>query len=202
LPKAKLMKKIADEVVVCVRCPLWKGRNKAVPGEGNVNASVFFVGEGPGYWEDIKGRPFVGAAGNVLNTLLEKIELPRENVFITSVVKCRPPGNREPRPKEIKTCTSLYLNRQINIIKPKIIATLGRFSTHYILSKEGYEAEEHESITKLHGKVLKAKLFDSSVSVIPMFHPASMLHNPRYREMLESDFEVLKNQVQSVKENS
>jgi uracil-DNA glycosylase family 4 len=195
LSKAKLMKKIADEVVVCAKCPLGKRREKAVPGEGNVNASVFFVGEAPGYWEDIKGRPFVGAAGKVLDKLLEKIELPRENVFITSVVKCRPPENREPRQDEIKTCTLLYLNRQIKVIKPKIISTLGRFSTAYILSKADFEAEVHDSITQLHGKVLQAKLFGLSVSVVPMFHPASVLHNPRYREKLEGDFEVLRNQL-------
>ena len=195
MSKAERMKKIADEVIVCVECPLWKTRKNAVPGESNVNASVFFVGEAPGYWEDRRGRPFVGAAGNILNAFLEKIELPRENVFITSVVKCRPPENREPRQDEIKTCTSLYLNRQIKIVKPKIIATLGRFSTHYILSKAGFEAEVHDSITQLHGKVLQAKLFGLSVSVVPMFHPASVLHNPRYREKLEGDFEVLRNQL-------
>jgi len=177
LSKAELLDKIADEVRVCVKCPLWQGRRKAVPGEGTIEAAVVFVGEAPGYWEDVKGLPFVGAAGKVLDTLLDKIGLPRENVFITNVVKCRPPENRVPRSLEVTTCTSLYLNRQISLIQPKIIATLGRHSTAYVLSKAGFE--KIESVTGFHGRVYDVKFLSLSVEVIPMYHLASVLHNPR-----------------------
>jgi len=195
LSKAVLMGKIASKVRVCVKCPLSKGRRKAVPGEGNIDASVMFVGEAPGYWEDVKGLPFVGAAGKILNTLLEKIKLPREKVFITNVVKCRPPENRDPEPNEVKTCTSLYLNRQITLIQPKIIVTLGRHSTAYILSKTGFEKETIEGITQLRGRVYQTRFLNLPVRVIPMFHPAAVLHNPKYRDALERDFEVLKNEL-------
>jgi len=198
LSKAKLIKKIADEVRVCVKCSLWKRRHNAVPGEGDIDASVVFVGEAPGYWEDVKGLPFVGAAGKVLDALLEKIKLPRENVFITNVVKCRPPENRDPKPDETKTCTSLYLDRQIALIQPKIIVSLGRHSTAYILSKAGFETETTEGITQLRGKVYRTKFLDLSVSVVPTYHPAAVLHNPKYRQALESDFELLKNELKKL----
>jgi len=189
-----LMKKIAGEVRVCVQCPLWRDRRNAVPGEGSIKASVVFVGEAPGYWEDLKGSPFVGAAGKVLDSLLEQIGLPRESVFITNVVKCRPPENREPQPLEITTCTSLYLNRQISLIQPKVIVTLGRHSTAYILSKAGFE--DVESITRLRGKNFNVKFFGFSLAVFPMYHPASVLHNPKYRDALESDFQLLKKELE------
>jgi len=181
---------------VCVKCSLWKGRRNAVSGEGNIDAFVLFVGEAPGYWEDVKGLPFVGAAGKILNALLTKIGLPRERVFITNVVKCRPPENRDPRPDEVETCTSLYLNRQIALIQPKIIVTLGRHSTAYLLSKAGLDAKIIEGITQLHGKVIQTQFLNLPVSVIPMYHPAAVLHNPKYREALENDFELLKIQLQ------
>jgi len=191
------MEKIASEVRVCVKCPLWKGRRKAVPGEGSIEASVVFVGEAPGYWEDMKGLPFVGAAGKVLDAFLNKISLLRSRVFITNVVKCRPPENRDPRPDEIKTCTSLYLDRQISVIKPKIIVTLGRHSTACILSKAGFETETIEGITQMRGRIYQTRFLDMTVSVLPMYHPAAVLHNPKYRGALENDFELLKNQLQS-----
>ena len=189
------MEKIAGEVRVCDKCPLWKGRRKAVPGEGEIDTSTVLLGEAPGYWEDLKGSPFIGAAGKVLNFLLTKIGLPREHVFITNVVKCRPPRNRAPKPNEIKTCTSLYLNRQIELIHPKIIVTLGNYSTVYIFSKAGLETEAIKGITKLRGKVYQTKFLDLPVSVIPMCHPAAVLHNPKYRNALENDFELLKTQM-------
>ncbi len=188
------MEKIADEVRVCVKCPLSKNRRNAVPGDGNIKASVLFVGEAPGYWEDIKGLPFVGAAGKVLDRLLEGIGLPRKSVFITNVVKCRPPENRNPQKLEIATCTSLYLNNQISLIQPEIIATLGRHSTAYVLSQAGFE--KVKSITKFRGKVYDVSFLGLSVSVVPMYHPASVLHNPRYRDDLEGDFRLLKVELQ------
>jgi len=200
LSKVELIEKIADEVVVCIKCPLWKERRNAVPGEGDIDASVVFVGEAPGYWEDVKGLPFVGAAGKILNALLTKIGLPRDHVFITNVVKCRPPENRDPQPNEVETCTSLYLNRQIALIQPKIIVTLGRHSTAYILSKAGLEIKASEGITQLHGKVIQTQFLNLPVSVIPMFHPAAVLHNPKYRDALAKDFDLLKNELKKLKD--
>jgi len=189
------MKKIASEISICVKCPLWQSRRTAVPGEGNIDATVMFVGQAPGYWEDVKGLPFVGSAGKVLGSFLERIGLPRERVFITSVVKCRPPENRDPSPLEITTCTSLYLNCQIILIQPKIIATLGQHSTTYVLSKAGFE--KAESITKLRERVYDVMFLDLSVTVVPMYHPASVLHNPKYRDALESDFLLLKKELEN-----
>ncbi len=152
-----------------------------------------FVGEAPGYWEDVKGRPFVGAAGKLLDTLLEEINLSRSKVYITNVVKCRPPENRAPLPVEVQTCTP-YLNRQIKAIQPKIIVALGRHATSCILSEAG--VKEVAGITKLRGKVYSVKLLGLSVSVLPTFHPAAVLHNPRYKGALERDFRFLRSLVE------
>lgn len=193
LPKTESMEAIAEQVRGCIKCPLWEQRKNAVPGEGNIDAAVMFIGEAPGYWEDVKGLPFVGAAGKVLDGLLKWIGLSRMSVFITNVVKCRPPENRDPRPPEIATCTSLYLNRQIGLIKPKVVATLGRHSTVYVLSEAGVEAVE--GITKFHGRRFRVKFHGLQLVVLPMFHPASVLHNPRYRDELEKDFQLLKKEL-------
>jgi DNA polymerase len=165
-----------------------------VPGEGNTNAAVVFVGEAPGYWENVKGLPFVGAAGKVLDGLLDSIRLPRDTIFITNVVKCRPPENRVPRPLEVATCTSLYLNRQISLIKPKIIVTLGRHSTAYILSMG--EFGKVDSIKRFRGEVYRLNFLGLSVEVVPMYHPASILHNPSYRDELDKDFRLLKAELE------
>ena len=193
LSTTKMMGKIAAQIKVCVQCPLSKNRKNAVPGEGSIEAKVIFVGEAPGHWEDVKGLPFVGSAGKVLDGLLTGIGLARESVFITSVVKCRPPRNREPRPAEVETCTSLHLNRQISLVKPKVVVTLGRHSTAYVLSKAGFDRALN--ITDLHGKVSRVKFLGLSLVVLPMFHPASVLHHPRYKEALENDFCVLRKEL-------
>jgi len=193
MSRKELMKVVEDEVKNCKRCELWKTRRKAVPGEGNLNTSLMFIGEAPGYWEDVKGRPFVGAAGKLLDSLLNGIGLSRETVYITNVVKCRPPENRDPLPIEVETCTP-YLNRQIQIIQPKIIVTLGRHATSYVLSTAG--VKETTGITRLRGRVYTTKLFGTSVSVLPMFHPAAVLHNPKYRDSLERDFNLLKSMLE------
>lgn len=191
------MEEMAEKIRVCVKCPLWEKRTNAVLGDGAIDASVVFVGEAPGYWEDIKGLPFVGAAGKVLDALLEKIKLPRETVFITNVVKCRPPENRDPRPPEISTCTSLYLNNQIVLIKPKILVTLGRHSTAYVLSKAGFE--NVDGISEFRGRAYAVEFMGLSVAVVPMFHPASVLHNPKYKDYLESDFQLLRSKLKKRK---
>jgi uracil-DNA glycosylase family 4 len=190
--KKEFMKAIANEVKTCRKCGLWRTRQNAVPGEGSLDASILFAGEAPGYWEDVKGRPFVGAAGKLLDTLLAEINLSRGLVYITNVVKCRPPENRDPLSVEVETCTP-YLNRQIRIIQPEIIVTLGRHATSYVLSKAGLE--KAVGITKLRGKLYSVKPFGLSVSVLPTFHPAAVLHNPKYKDALERDFQFLKSLV-------
>ena len=124
----QILEEIAVEVSSCTLCELHHSRKNAVPGEGPENSDIMFIGEGPGFHENEQGRPFVGAAGKFLEELLSKIGLSREEVFITNVVKCRPPGNRDPQPEEVEVCTKTYLDHQINAINPKVIVTLGRFS--------------------------------------------------------------------------
>lgn len=172
------LEQIAAEVAVCTRCPLHRGRTKAVPGEGSPNADIMFIGEGPGYHEDRQGRPFVGASGSFLTEMLEGIGLRREDVFIANVVKCRPPGNRDPEPHEIQAC-SAYLDRQIALIDPKVIVTLGRFS----MAKWFPTAR----ISRIHGQARKV----NGRLIVPFFHPAAALHQPTLRQAVEEDFRKL-----------
>ena len=191
MPKETLLTNIATEIKACRKCDLWKQRRNAVPGEGSLNAPVMFIGEAPGYYEDVNGRPFVGAAGKLLDNLLSDIGFSRKEVFIGNVLKCRPPENRDPQDREIKTCTP-YLDQQIRIIKPEIIVTLGRHSTSYIFSKVGLKTE---GITKLRGKVYETNLFGFQISLIPMYHPAAALYNMGYKDELERDFQLLKSEL-------
>ncbi len=169
---------LAMEVAVCRRCPLAQGRTRAVPGEGPENAAIVFIGEGPGFHEDQQGRPFVGAAGQFLDELLQSIGLKREEVYITNVVKCRPPGNRDPQPDEIEACQS-YLDRQIALIKPKVVVTLGRYSMA--------RAFRNDKISAVHGRPRKI----DGIVYVPMFHPAAALHQPSLRSTVEEDFAKL-----------
>jgi len=166
---------LAKEVSGCDRCPLARGRTRAVPGDGPENAAIMFIGEGPGFHEDQQGKPFVGAAGQFLNELLQSIGLQRTDVYITNVVKCRPPGNRDPQPEEIAACQS-YLDRQIALIKPKVIVTLGRYSMA--------RAFPNDKISAVHGKPRKV----GEIVYVPMFHPAAALHQPALRKTVEEDF--------------
>ena len=164
------------EIARCERCAqLARGRTNTVPGDGPDNAKIMFIGEAPGFHEDRQGIPFVGAAGKFLAQLLATIDMKREDVFICNMLKCRPPNNRDPLPQELDNCRP-YLDRQMEIIKPKIVITLGRFS----MSKFVHGV----SISKVHGQPFKRgeRLF------IPMFHPAAALHQPRYRSLIEQDF--------------
>jgi len=180
--KKKELKKIAQRVANCRKCPLYKNATKPVPGEGNPQAEVMFIGEAPGYWEDQCGRPFVGQAGKLLNELLQLIKLPRENSFIANVVKHRPPGNRDPLPKEIDACKE-FLDAQIKIINPNIIVTLGRFSLNKFLPGE--------FISKIHGQARFVEFAGRKRIVIPMYHPAAALRNERIMEELKSDFQKI-----------
>jgi DNA polymerase len=187
LSRKELLDAVAAEVIVCIKCPLSKSRKNAVPGEGNLNAKIMLIGEAPGQSEDIEGRPFVGAAGKFLETLLAEIGLSRGDVFIGNVVKCRPPRNREPKPMEIQTCTP-YLDRQIGIIHPKIIVTLGNHSTQYVFSKGGLR---FNSITQARGKFYKKPILGLEMTIFPTFHPAASLYSANYKQQLIKDFPLL-----------
>lgn len=158
-----------EEILKCLECNLTIKSNNHVPGEGNKNAKIMLIGEAPGEEEDRQGKPFVGKAGKLLTRILESVNIKRDEVFITNVVKCRPPNNRDPAPEEIDTCLP-YLLRQIEIIKPKIIITLGRISAYTLLSKKNF------SITKEHGKIFK---FSNQTMLIPIYHPSYLLRNPQ-----------------------
>jgi DNA polymerase len=185
------IERLAAAIAECRRCSLWMNTNHAVPGEGNPHASLMFIGEAPGKQEDLTGRPFVGRAGRLLDDLLAGIGLSRESVFIANIVKHRPPGNRDPRPEEIRACTP-YLEEQIRTIGPKVIVMLGRHSSRYILS---HLHVEFDRITEIRGRVYRGVLFGRPVSLIPTLHPAAALYNPGYREALEEDFRVIEREL-------
>ncbi|MCJ7661667.1 MAG: uracil-DNA glycosylase [Anaerolineales bacterium] len=182
----EVLKQVADETFVCTKCELHHSRKNAVPGEGPADADILFIGEGPGFHENEQGRPFVGAAGRFLEELLEMVGMSREQVYITNVVKCRPPGNRDPRPEEIETCTRDYLDRQIQSIKPKVIVTLGRFSMALYLP--------NAKISQVHGQPLRVK----GRLVVPMYHPAAALHQGSLRPVIEVDFSKLPDLISQV----
>jgi DNA polymerase len=184
----KVLEVVAQEVSVCTLCDLQFSRKKAVPGEGPVNASIMMIGEGPGFYENEQGRPFVGASGKFLSELLGQVGMKREDVFITNVVKCRPPGNRDPLPDEIQICTSHYLDRQIEAINPKVIVTLGRHSMGYFLPDA--------KISSVHGQSfwVKGRL------IVPMYHPAAALHQQSLRPALEKDFARLPELIAKAKD--
>jgi uracil-DNA glycosylase len=167
-----------EEIRRCQRCRLGMRRTHAVPGEGPEHADIMFIGEAPGYHEDQQGRPFVGAAGNYLAELLASIGLCREDVYITNVVKCRPPDNRDPQPDEIEACQG-FLERQIELIKPKIIITLGRFSMRLAFTGT--------TISRVHGTPKRM----GDIVYFAMFHPAAGLHQPRYKNLIEQDIKKL-----------
>lgn len=182
---------MAAEVVVCIKCQLWKGRKKAVPGLGSPESKIMFIGEAPGQAEDLKGEPFVGAAGQFLDSLLSENGFSRSDVFITNVVKCRPPGNRDPKPEEIETCMP-YLNRQMAILGPKFIVTMGNHSTSCLLSRANLP---FSSITQARGKVYETSFLGYKVAVFPTFHPAAALYSARYKDQLEKDFQEIRNEL-------
>lgn len=174
----EILGEVAVEVSTCSKCNLCKGRIKAVPGEGNPNAKILFIGEGPGFQEDRQGRPFVGPAGQFLEELLSSIELQRSNVFITNVVKCRPPNNRDPLPEEIAACDD-YLNRQIDAIRPQVIVTLGRYSMAKFFG--------NEKISAIHGRARRK----NGYLCIAMYHPAAALHQASLKDVIRQDFKKI-----------
>ncbi len=171
----EILQKVARKTMNCTKCSLQFSRKNAVPGAGPHDAEIIFIGEGPGFHENEQGLPFVGAAGKFLDELLEGIGIRRDQVFITNVVKCRPPGNRDPMAEELSACNG-YLERQIHAINPKVIVTLGRFSMQKYLP--------NAKISQAHGQAVRIK----GRLVVPFYHPAAALHQPSLRAVVEADF--------------
>jgi len=169
-----------DQVAGCTRCALAKTRTQVVFGAGSPTAELMFVGEAPGFHEDKNGIPFVGAAGKLLSKLLDGIGLSRDDVYICNTVKCRPPGNRNPLPEELEACET-HLFRQIEIIQPRLVATLGNFATKLLSGKPA-------GITQVHGREQQVVLGGRPVTLYPIFHPAAALYTPRMLQVLEEDF--------------
>ncbi|WP_456409720.1 uracil-DNA glycosylase [Oceanithermus sp.] len=161
------LEELAAKAAHCTACRLHEGRHEVVFGEGDPDAKMMIVGEGPGADEDVQGRPFVGRAGQLLDRILEAAGIPRSSVYITNIVKCRPPGNRNPLPDEAKICSSLWLNKQIELVRPQIIVPLGSVATQFFLG-------EKVPITRVRGKWFEW----NGIKVFPMFHPAYLLRNP------------------------
>lgn len=182
-----VLKEIAEQTSVCTRCKLHYSRKKAVPGAGNPNSKIMFIGEGPGFHENEQGLPFVGAAGGFLDELLAEANLKREDVFITNVVKCRPPGNRDPLPEELEACKP-YLERQIAAINPDVIVTLGRFSMGHFIN--------NGKISSIHGR----SFWSNGRMVVPMYHPAAALHQPSLRSVVVTDFQKLPGLIKEAQE--
>jgi uracil-DNA glycosylase family 4 len=176
--KRAALAQLATQIAACTKCPLAKGRTRTVPGEGNPDAKIMFIGEAPGFHEDQQGRPFVGAAGQFLEELLASIGLHRQDVYIANIIKCRPPGNRDPEAEEIASCDP-YLEQQIRIIRPRIIVTLGRFSMAKFFPGE--------KISRIHGQPRRR----NGVIYFPMYHPAAALHQSSLRRFLEEDIKKL-----------
>jgi DNA polymerase len=196
--KDKLLLAIKETVIKCQECPLYKTRTLPVIGQGNHSAKIMFIGEAPGANEDKTGVPFCGEAGQVLNLLLSSIGVKREDVYIANILKCRPPANREPAPEEVKACAA-YLLRQIAIIEPKVIATLGNHSAHFILEHFGVP-ESRLGISQLRGKkfAVQGPLTHKHYTIIPLYHPAVAVYNSHSLDDLKNDFKVVKEQLKDV----
>ena len=192
--RTERLRAIKDEIVNLTQSPLYSYRNAngyfPVIGQGNHDAAIMFIGEAPGKNEAETGRPFCGASGRVLDELLASIDLERGQVYVTNIVKDRPPNNRDPLKNEIDLYAP-FLLRQIDIIQPRVIATLGRFSMEFILKRFRAPAA-NQRISQLHGKVIQVQAAYGQTSVLPLFHPAAALYNPNQRATLEADFQVLR----------
>jgi len=182
MEKKEELEKISEEIAVCKKCPLFKTATNPVPGNGNPEAEILFIGEAPGFMENQRGIPFCGAAGKLLDELLTSIGLNRDKVFVANILKHRPPDNREPLPEEIEACKD-YLDQQIKIISPKAIVTLGRFSMYKFLPLG--------KISLDHGKGRIIEYNGSRVILVPMFHPAAALRGQDVEQMLRNDFKNL-----------
>jgi uracil-DNA glycosylase len=178
--RAAALREYAEQTSTCTRCALAQGRTQVVFGSGSPTAELMFVGEAPGFHEDQQGVPFVGQAGKLLDTLLGGIGMTRADVFVANVLKCRPPGNRDPLPEEIAACEP-HLFRQIELIDPKLVATLGNFATKLLSGRP-------QGITRVHGHEQEVTLGSRTVSLYPLYHPAAALYTPSMLKVLEEDF--------------
>ncbi len=198
-----VLEDIKQDILKNMKCPLKDNATNLVFGKGNPYADIMFIGEAPGKNEDLQGLPFVGKAGEQLNRLLNVIDLNIDDVYIANILKFRPPNNRNPENDEIVRHTP-YLIRQIGVIKPKIIATLGNYATKFVLS--GFCVEKMNKvlgISQIHGKVFLVHFNDISFKVVPIYHPAAMLYNPNIKESFENDFMMMKKIIESSsKDNS
>ena len=185
------LSKLKADILDCKKCDLWQQRMNPVVGEGNLEIGIMFVGEAPGANEDRTGRPFCGRAGAVLDELLSAAGIKREDIYITNILKCRPPGNRNPQEPEIDAC-SLYLDKQIEVIKPKAICCLGNFATAYIMKKFGMK-KSIQGISKIHGQIFSSQSLFSSIKIIPLYHPAVVTYNINMKGVLKKDFDILRN---------
>ena len=185
---AEALRVIAGEIAACTECRLAEGRTRAVPGEGAPDADVMFIGEGPGYYEDQQGRPFVGAAGQLLDELLAAIGWQRKDVYITNTVKCRPPNNRDPRDDELDTCEALYLKRQIQLVNPTLLVTLGRFSLTRLFPRQ--------TISRARGQLL----YKDGLAVYPVYHPAAALRQQRLKDVIFDDFRNLPTALETARQ--
>lgn len=183
--RQQILDEIAAEVRACRKCPLNRSRTHAVPGEGSCNALVMFIGEAPGHYEDQEGRPFVGNAGQLLDELLKRADMQRNQVFIANILKCRPPNNRDPSTEEAAACRE-YLDAQIATVQPQVICLLGRVPLQTLLVPGG-------SITRLHGRHQQK----DGITWMPLFHPAAALHRPEYMPQLHQDMDRLKQLLRS-----
>lgn len=195
MEKTIQLKKLKEQISSCRLCELWKGRKNAVFGEGNGNAEIMIIGLGPGREEDKAGRPFVGAAGKLLNELLACAGLEREELYITNVVKCIPPNNN-PSEEQIKVCTRAYLEKEIEIVNPRIIIPLGKIACSFALREIFTKLPP---MHKICGRIFRAKLCGNVREIIPMYHPAAILRNPALKEEAVSHWKALKNILQNQK---
>lgn len=185
------LNEIAQQIEKCQKCSLYKTANKSVPGGPNPNAQIVFIGEAPGYWEDQKGIPFCGAAGNLLDKLLAEINLKREDIFIGNILKHRPPDNRDPLPEEITACTP-FLKQQLLIMKPKIIVTLGRFAMNYFIP--------NVYISHTHGQAKRISWEQLILTIFPVYHPAAALRNGNMMNNLREDFAKIPQIIEQIEE--
>ena len=185
LSKKERLLEFSKSVIGCKKCRLYEGRKHLVFGEGNPDAKLVFMGEAPGRQEDLTGHPFVGEAGKLLTKLIASIGLRREEIYIANIIKCRPPGNRDPRPDEVEQCIPWLLG-QIDIIKPKVICCLGRWATWSLLGSE--RVNPQDAFSRVRGKIYEWE----GIKVMPTYHPAALLYHPGWRERVDVDLKLVK----------
>jgi len=186
--KTEKMKKIEQSIKNCKKCNLYLTRKNPVIGNGSIDSEIIFIGEAPGRNEDTQGKPFVGRAGLFFNELLESIGLDRDNIYVTNILKCRPPKNRNPSKNEINEC-NIFLKEQIKIIKPKLIVTLGNFASKYIFEQYNLKSKK---ISDIHGKIFQINNNSKILTIIPLYHPAVAIYNSNRKNDLKKDFKKVK----------